>query len=122
MYPRPSYRYEVPLAKKNVKPIYRFDLDPKTGSVKLIIVRNYSTHPKHNYVYDDPDTGAVKFIDEKDFGAFNSGRVYLRENDKEKAIRIIKESLEIRAINTYSTYLRAQKIRDLFAVNYHEGR
>lgn len=107
---------------KKIKHIYRYDLDPRTGKVKTVIISNYSQHYKHDYVYDDPDTGAVKYIDGKDFGVFSSGRVYLLDDDKEKALKIIKESLEIRAINTYSSYLKAQKIRDLFAVNYHEGR
>lgn len=116
------YSLVVPNIKEKAKPIYRYDLDTRTGTVKAVIISDYSVHPIHDYVYDDPDTGAVKYIDGKDFGVFSSGRVYLLDDDKEKALKIIKESLEIRAINTYSSYLKAQKLRDLFTIHHQEGR
>lgn len=98
----------------NKRPIFRFDLIQDTGGVKTVTITNYTNHPIHDYVYDDPDTGVVKYIDKKDFNNFSSGRVYLHENNKAEALKIIRESLENRLSNTYASYVRAMNLYNMF--------
>lgn len=109
-----------------MKTIFRFDLNSDTGEVKLVPITNYKPYqysPKHTYVYDDPDTGVFKYIDNEDFNTFTSGRVYLHENNKVEALKIIRESLENRLNNTYASYVRAMNLYNMFDfVASKEGR
>lgn len=102
-----------------MKPIYRFDFNPDIGCVdNAVIITDYEKRHdgRHEFIYNDPflKTHAHKFIDTEDFNHFSNNRVYLWENDKSTAIKIIGEGLEKRVSDIYSKYVKAQNILNSF--------
>ena len=93
-------------------PIYRFDFDSDTGTVNdAVVITDYEEHlskyTPRDFSYRDPKIKMLKYIARSDFGRFKSGRVYLWEDDKATAIKLVKEDLEARVSKAYSAYTKA---------------
>lgn len=83
--------HRIVFGEEKMKPFYRFTIDMETGKIRKLVIDNYTEH--HNskgYGYYRYVTSHYCFADPKDFGRCKNHRVYLWEDDEEKAKRLIE--------------------------------